>query len=192
MQGKSSPEIHSALFVAVIITLSYLSIKMLLSEYMIHIHGPFIWSCIPEGVLHDSIMVTSNYKWSLYSIHHSWRRWPLFDCLNAECFPKQPNGHDVITHQGVQKWFWLISFAAIFFTFRPITNRMLAQNIPFLCYTTLPSSWEFPGGFTEPVLSDVTVPLLNGHLCSCLPNSEAPHPVEHGAACRFCLSTNCR
>jgi len=54
---------------------------------------------------------------------------------------------------------------------------MLAQHIPILIYTLLPSHWELLRGFTEPFIRGVVVPLMNSCLCSFSCHCEFPYPV---------------
>jgi hypothetical protein len=50
---------------------------------------------------------------------------------------------------------WTVLICSNFIIFRLNTKQLLAQHIPLLGYTELPSSWELLDGFTEPFFRGV-------------------------------------
>jgi hypothetical protein len=87
---------------------------------------------------------------------------------------------------------WTHLICSNFITFKLNTKQLSAQHIPLLGYMSLPSPWELLVGFTEPIFEGVMRYYSSNRLCSFLATAEAPYPVEHSAACRSFLSTNCR
>ena len=87
-------------------------------------------------------------------------------------------------------WTQLIFSSCIIFRLK--ITLLLAQHIPFLVYTSLPPPWQLLDGFAQPFFSGIVIPLTDSHLCGFLANIEAPYPVEHNAAHKCFLSTNCR
>ena len=87
-------------------------------------------------------------------------------------------------------WTHLICSNVINFTLS--IEQLLAQHIPLLHYTSLPSPWKLLDGFTEPFFRGGATPLVVGHLCSFLATVEAMYPEEHSASCRCFLTASCR
>ena len=48
-----------------------------------------------------------------------------------------------------------------FIKFTLSITQLVAQYIPLLCYTSLPSPWKLPDGFTEPFFSGEAIPLMD-------------------------------
>jgi hypothetical protein len=71
-------------------------------------------------------------------------------------------------------WTQLIYIHFIIFSLN--TKQLLAQNTPFLDYTSLPSPWELLDGFTEPFFGDVAIPIMDSHLFSFIAPFEDPVP----------------
>lgn len=99
--------------------------------------------------------------------------------------------HYWTAYKGHLKTIWAQSVCSNFIC-RLNMKQLLAQHIPLIGHTWLPSLWELSYGFTESLIRGVVITLMFSCLYSFLTIVEAPYPVEHKAACRCHLSTNCR
>jgi hypothetical protein len=109
----------------------------------------------------------------IYLGKKSWRNWAFWD-------------------RGVRKWFGLTLFEAILLYLGWMLNNCYLSLSHSEVYTSLPSRWELPDGFTEPFVRRVAIPLRDSRLYTFLANVEVPYTVEHIYACRCFVCTNCR
>jgi hypothetical protein len=76
--------------------------------------------------------------------------------------------------------------------YRLSTKQLLAQHALLPGNTSLPSPWELPYGFMEPLFRRIVIPLVDSHLYCFLTTVEPSYPGEHSCACRCIFSTNFR
>jgi hypothetical protein len=131
----------------------------------------------------------------LLQIQHCRRNTYVFSvkyCYAVETILCQILQHTWLLYKGHLEVIWSHVICSNCIIFRLNIKQLLAQHIPLLGYTSLPSPWELPNGFTEPFFKGVLIPPMDSHQCSFLTTGEARHPIEHNAVCSCFLSTNCR
>lgn len=82
---------------------------------------------------------------------------------------------------------WTCLICSNFIIFGVVFKQVLAQHIPLLAYTSLPSPFKFQDGFTEPFFTGVAM-----HTClySFFATVQGPFAVVYSSVCRFFVCTN--